>query len=125
MRYKCMKNNNFWLKLDQLVAACPLRIDRPKGSSHPRYPSFCYPFDYGYLENTQAGDGAGIDVWAGSLPERSVSAIICTEADYLLVSPFPKRSIRCSISVIISRTATMSVSLRWLASSFSKGSSFG
>ncbi len=77
-RFKCMKNNNFWLKLDQLVAACPLRIDRPKGSSHPRHPSLYYPFDYGYLENTQAGDGAGIDVWVGSLTGRSVSAVICT-----------------------------------------------
>lgn len=43
---------DFWLKLDQLVAASNLKIDRPKGTSHPRYPSFIYPLDYGYLEDT-------------------------------------------------------------------------
>jgi inorganic pyrophosphatase len=37
-----------------------------------------YPHDYGYLENTQSGDGDGIDVWLGSLPEKTVTAVICT-----------------------------------------------
>jgi len=73
-----MKNADFWLKLDQLVATHKLVIDRPKGSCHPRYPSFFYPLDYGYLENTQAVDGNEIDVWVGSLPERTVTAVVCT-----------------------------------------------
>ncbi|WP_160166303.1 hypothetical protein [Calothrix sp. PCC 7507] len=46
------ENNDFWLKLDQLVANSNLKIDRPQGTSHPRYPTFVYPLDYGYLENT-------------------------------------------------------------------------
>lgn len=72
-----IKNNNFWLQLEQLVAICNLKIDRPKGTPHPRYPSFVYPLDYGYLENTSSGDEGGIDVWLGSLSERKVTAIIC------------------------------------------------
>jgi inorganic pyrophosphatase len=69
---------DFWLNLDQLVAACPLVIDRPQGSTHPRYPDLIYPHDYGYLVGTQAADGGGIDVWRGSLPEKHVTAVICT-----------------------------------------------
>jgi len=71
-------NEGFWLRLDQLVAGTPVKIDRPKGTPHPRYPSFVYPLDYGYLENTCSGDGGGIDVWVGSLPKKPVTAIICT-----------------------------------------------
>jgi inorganic pyrophosphatase len=67
----------FWSRLDELAETCALRIDRPKGSAHPRYPGFHYPLDYGYLEGTTAGDGAGIDVWVGSLSEKKVTAIIC------------------------------------------------
>lgn len=70
-------SSDFWRGLDELVQACPLKIDRPKGTPHPRYPDFLYPLDYGYLEGTTAGDGAGIDVWRGSLPEKQVTAIIC------------------------------------------------
>ena len=42
-------------------------MDRPKGSTHPRYGKAVYPPDYGYLENTTSNDGGGIDVWVGSL----------------------------------------------------------
>lgn len=55
-----------------------LSIDRPKGSAHPRYPDFFYPLDYGFLAGTTSGDGAGIDVWVGSLPEQRVTALLCT-----------------------------------------------
>ena len=71
-------NEDFWLKLEQLVATSNLKINRPRGTSHPRYPSFVYPLDYGYLQDTQAGDGAGIDVWIGSLSGKTVTAVICT-----------------------------------------------
>jgi inorganic pyrophosphatase len=43
---------------------------------HPKYPDYIYPFDYGYLENTQSTDGGGIDVWLGSLGTKEVSGII-------------------------------------------------
>ncbi|MEH2396107.1 hypothetical protein [Nostoc sp.] len=69
---------DFWFKLDQLVAASNLKIDRPKGTPHPHYPSLVYPLDYGHLENTRSGDGADIDVWIGSLSGKKVTAVICS-----------------------------------------------
>ncbi len=70
--------DNFWSRLDELVAASQIQIDRPKGTPHPRYPSFFYPLDYGYLEDTRSPDGNGIDVWVGSLPDKKLNAIVCT-----------------------------------------------
>jgi inorganic pyrophosphatase len=69
---------NFWARLDQLVAASEVCIDRPAGTAHPRYPEFLYPLDYGYLEDTAAMDGGGIDVWRCSLPDGRVVGVICT-----------------------------------------------
>jgi len=71
-------NADFWRKLDQLVAAHAVVIDRPRGSAHPRVATFVYPFDYGYLAGTGAADGDGIDVWVGSLAEQRVTGVICT-----------------------------------------------
>ena len=59
-------NPQFWQALDQLLARSALVIDRPKGSSHPRFPEMVYPLDYGYLENTASMDGEGVDVWVGT-----------------------------------------------------------
>lgn len=73
-----MKNNSFWREMTQLVVNNPIIIDRPKGSSHPRYPEVIYPLDYGYLENTTASDGGGIDVWLGSLNTKKLTGILCT-----------------------------------------------
>ena len=56
------KNNSFWQEMSQLAASNPIIIDRAKDSAHPRYPEVIYPLDYGYLENTTASDGSGIDV---------------------------------------------------------------
>ncbi len=71
-------SGNFWLALDQLIAASEIIIDRPKGSAHPRCADFIYPADYGYLANTRVMDGGGLDVWVGSLPDRKLTAVICT-----------------------------------------------
>jgi len=53
-------------------------IDRPAGSSHPRYPEFRYPLDYGYLDGTSGGDGNEIDVWCGSCDRSVLTGIVCT-----------------------------------------------
>jgi inorganic pyrophosphatase len=71
-------DTRFWQQIRQLVMVNPIRIDRPKGSRHPRYPDVIYPLDYGYLENTSASDGGGIDVWIGSLGDRTLTGILCT-----------------------------------------------
>lgn len=73
-----MADSTFWEHLDRLLEAHRLVLDRPKGSVHPRYPDLQYPLDYGYLEGTSGGDGNAIDVWAGSLPDRRLVAIVCT-----------------------------------------------
>ena len=70
----------FWDYLDQLVAACPVIIDRPGNTPHPRYPDIVYPLDYGYLEGTSAADGGGIDVWLGASGTHDLPAVIVTIA---------------------------------------------
>ncbi len=74
-----MQNNPaFWQTLTTLVQSSEIVIDRPRGSLHPRYPDFCYPLDYGYLQGTTSGDGQGIDVWLGSDPARQITGVIMT-----------------------------------------------
>ncbi len=75
----------FWQAMTGLLATNLIIIDRPRGSSHPRYPKVIYPLDYGYLENTTASDGGGIDVWLGSLNSagnkknsKTLTGILCT-----------------------------------------------
>ena len=69
-------NDEFWIALDELVKVSEIAIDRPKGSSHPKYPDFIYEIDYGYLKYTSSMDGSGIDVYVGTGDKR-VDAIIC------------------------------------------------
>ena len=70
--------NAFLQEMERLVTTQRLILDRPKGQPHPRYPEMIYPLDYGYLENTHAGDGGGIDVWLGSLNSKTLTGILCT-----------------------------------------------
>ena len=69
---------SFWKAVDSLVLESEIVIDRPKGSHHPRYPELDYLVDYGYLKNTTAMDGGGIDVWRGTDTSGKIDAIICT-----------------------------------------------
>ncbi len=68
----------FWEALDELVGKHRIVIDRPEGSSHPRFPESIYPLDYGYLDGTSGGDGSGIDVWRGSMDHKAVVGVIIT-----------------------------------------------
>ncbi len=69
---------DFWTRIDQLIAANEVVLDRPRGSRHPRYTDIVYPLDYGYLEGTAGGDGNEIDVWRGSMQEGRLVGIVCT-----------------------------------------------
>ena len=69
-------DNDFWDMLDKMVQKYEIKIDRPKGSLHPKYKDYIYPLDYGYLEGTVSSDGAGIDIWVGTSPEKNVTGII-------------------------------------------------
>ena len=71
--------------MSELIMSHPIIIDRPKGSTHPRYGEAVYPLDYGYLDNTTSSDGGGIDVWLGSLNPvvedrnaKTLTGILCT-----------------------------------------------
>lgn len=69
---------SFWAHLDTLLESSRTVIDRPKGTSHPRYADLVYPLDYGYLEETSGSDGNEIDLWRGSQPSCGCDAVLCT-----------------------------------------------
>ncbi|MGE5463243.1 MAG: inorganic pyrophosphatase [Syntrophothermus sp.] len=69
---------DFWQVMSGLANSHSITIDRPRGSAHPRYPEKAYPLDYGFLENTSAADGGGIDVWIGSQNGKTLTGILCT-----------------------------------------------
>jgi inorganic pyrophosphatase len=71
-------SDDFWQALQTLCQQSEIIIDRPKGTAHPHYGDLIYPLDYGYLKDTTAIDGGGIDVWRGSLPHQMINAIFCT-----------------------------------------------
>jgi len=71
-----MNDQAFWAALQELVRGTQLVIDRPKGTSHPRYSALIYPLDYGYLEGTTSIDGNEVDVWAGSADRNVVTGAI-------------------------------------------------
>ena len=69
-------NSDFWRAIDTLAASGKIVIDRPKGSRHPKYSHIVYELDYGYIDGSTSMDGAGIDVWRGSLADTAVNAIM-------------------------------------------------
>lgn len=78
-------DRSFWSAMTELLTTNAIVIDRPRGSTHPRYGEVVYPLDYGYLENTTSSDGSGIDVWLGSLNSvinienmKTLTGILCT-----------------------------------------------
>ncbi len=73
-----MDDKGFWLKLEQLVALSRVRIDRPRGTAHPRYANFHYPYDYGHLQGTESSDEHEVDVWIGSRSARNVTGVVFT-----------------------------------------------
>lgn len=71
-------DTSFWQTLSELIRTNPIVLDRPKATAHPRYADLIYPLDYGYLKDTSAGDGAGIDLWIGSMDDKTLTGILCT-----------------------------------------------
>lgn len=69
---------DFWTRFDRLLEANEIVIDRPKGTTHPKYSRIVFPLDYGYLKGTCGGDGNEIDVWRGSMSSSRLVAVICT-----------------------------------------------
>jgi inorganic pyrophosphatase len=71
-------NLEFTDYLQRLVESCEIVIDRPKGSTHPRFPGKEYPVDYGYLDGTTSIDSGGVDIWVGSSRLGKVVGVLCT-----------------------------------------------
>ena len=71
-------SKDFWSAVDELVANGDIVVDRPRGSSHPRYPDFHYPLNYGFVRDTRSPDGNELDVWVGSLPDKRCVGVVCT-----------------------------------------------
>ena len=52
------------LKLEDWIGrTVDVVVDRPMGTSHPRFPEFVYPINYGYIPGTMAPDGLPIDAY--------------------------------------------------------------
>jgi inorganic pyrophosphatase len=69
---------SIWDHFDELVAGREVTVDRPRGRPHPRIARAVYPLDYGYLHDTDGGDGDGIDIWLGSAGNLGTTALLCT-----------------------------------------------
>lgn len=67
----------YWQRLDALVQEHALKVERPIGTPHPKYPEHRYPLDYGYLDGTLSEDGEAVDVWVGTAPERRIVGVLC------------------------------------------------
>ena len=76
-----------------------ITIDRPMGSTHPRYPGSRYPVDYGFLAGTTSMDAGGVDIWVGSLGEKRVVGALCT-VDLLKRDTELKIMIDCSLGLV-------------------------
>lgn len=69
-----------WTQWETLLRERGVRIDRPCGSAHPRYPHMIYPLDYGYIPGTIGGDGAEVDVFIGSAPTGLRAALLTCDS---------------------------------------------
>ena len=70
-------DERFWQLCDELVESHTIEIDRPKGSRYPKW-SLVYPMDYGFLQGTRSNDGAGVDIWRGSLADEALPGVVLT-----------------------------------------------
>lgn len=52
--------------LGQRVTIC---VDRPLGSAHPRFPETFYTVNYGFVPDTESGDGEPLDAYVLGIDE--------------------------------------------------------
>lgn len=46
-----------------------VKMDRPMGSAHPKYPERIYPVNYGFIPDTTSGDGEELDAYVLGVSE--------------------------------------------------------
>jgi inorganic pyrophosphatase len=68
-----------WTEWEATIREHGLTIDRPEGQPHPDYPHIIYPIDYGYINDTRAPDGGGIDVFVGTSSNGLVGLMRTTD----------------------------------------------
>lgn len=73
-----MKHDDFWKLADLLIREDAIVVERPKGTTHPKFPQLVYPIDYGYVNNIHSSDGEELDVWIGTNDDRNVVGLIIT-----------------------------------------------
>lgn len=64
-----------WEGWEALIARNGCTLDRPYGSTHPRFPTIVYPIDYGYVNGTVGTDGEEVDLFRGSARNGLVALI--------------------------------------------------
>lgn len=67
-----------WAELTRLVADNGVRIDRPRGTRHPKYLDMIYTLDYGYIPGTTGGDGEELDVFVGTAKGAGLCGVLIT-----------------------------------------------
>lgn len=68
-----------WEGWEHVISVCGFTLDRPKGSVHPVHPEIVYPIDYGYVNETQGGDGDELDIFVGSSDNGLMAVILTTD----------------------------------------------
>ncbi len=71
-----VNNEEFWKNLDLLISKYGITIDRPKGTRHPKFIQFVYPYDYGFIPFTKSSDGEALDVWVGNSHHKKITGIL-------------------------------------------------
>ena len=54
---------NIMRSIQYIGKSVEVKIDRPLGSEHPKYPGHIYPINYGFVPNTISGDGEELDCY--------------------------------------------------------------
>ncbi len=68
-----------WSDWQAIIREHGITIDRPQGEPHPNYPHILYPIDYGYINDTIAPDGGGVDVFVGTASNGLVALLRTTD----------------------------------------------
>ncbi|MES2619706.1 MAG: inorganic diphosphatase [Bacteroidota bacterium] len=68
----------YWDILEEFIRLNDIKVDREKGSAHPKFKNLIYPVDYGFIRNTKSMDGGGIDIFVGEEKEKTINGVICT-----------------------------------------------
>lgn len=85
------QDDGFFVALAALAAGTKVTVDRPRGSTHPRFADVSYPVDYGFLENTMSADQEGIDVFVGTQGSGITAAAFIVDGE--------KREVECKIPI--------------------------